>query len=168
MTRVLLAISGTIVGLVALLSFKTHGTVTSHALPSASLPRASTSAPAPTPTTSTAPPDPSSSGSTPAATPSSSAASATRTFAGDAIQTRYGIVQVQVVARGTTIENLSFLQLTADDPHSQEINDQAGPILLQETLAAQSANIDVISGATYTSEGYQQSLQSALDQAGIR
>jgi uncharacterized protein with FMN-binding domain len=77
-------------------------------------------------------------------------------------------VQVQVVVAGTKIQNVSFLQLTADDPRSQEINDQAGPILLQETLSAQSSTIDTVSGATYTSEGYLQSLQSALDQAGIR
>jgi uncharacterized protein with FMN-binding domain len=77
-------------------------------------------------------------------------------------------VQIQVVVSGSTIKNVSFLQLTADDPRSQEINDQAGPILLQETLSAQSSNIDTVSGATYTSEGYLQSLQSALDQAGIK
>jgi uncharacterized protein with FMN-binding domain len=91
-----------------------------------------------------------------------------RTIAGQAIQTQYGTVQVQLQVRGTKILDVSFLQLTADDPRSQMINDQAGPILLQETLAAQNANIDTVSGATYTSEGYLQSLQSALDAAGIK
>lgn len=75
---------------------------------------------------------------------------------------------MQVVVSGSTIKNVSFLQLTAVDPRSQFINSQAGPILLQETLSAQSSQIDGVSGATYTSEGYVQSLQSALDQAGIR
>jgi uncharacterized protein with FMN-binding domain len=78
------------------------------------------------------------------------------------------VVQVQVVVSGSKIKNVSFLQLTAYDPRSHEINSAAGPILLQQTLAAQSSQIDGVSGATYTSEGYVQSLQSALDKAGIR
>ncbi|HET6209103.1 MAG TPA: FMN-binding protein, partial [Jatrophihabitans sp.] len=73
--------------------------------------------------------------------------------------------QVQVVMSGSSIQSVGFLQLTADDPRSQEINSQAAPILVQQTMQVQSANIDGVSGATYTSEGYQQSLQSALDQA---
>jgi uncharacterized protein with FMN-binding domain len=172
MKRILLAITGTVLGLVALLSFKTHGAVASHALPSAGLPAPSTSAPV-TPgaaSTSSAPPTPgSSSSSSSSSAPASSAAStASRTIAGQAVQTRYGTVQVQVVVSGKKIDNVSFLQLTADDQHSQDINDQVGPMLLQATLSAQSGHIDVISGATYTSEGYLQSLQSALDQAGIQ
>jgi uncharacterized protein with FMN-binding domain len=171
MTRILFAIVGTVAGLVMLLSFKTHSTAAGslHGLPSAALPGAATSS-APTSGTSSssaAPPDPSATSSA-AAIPSSTAVPAARTIAGQAIQTRYGVVQVQVVVSGKQIQNASFLQLTADDPHSQEINDQAGPILLQETLTAQSSHIDAISGATYTSEGYLQSLQSALDQSGIQ
>ena len=172
MKRILLAVTGTVMGLVALLSFKTHPQTAGAAgtLPSAGLPVASsTAAPSGGVATTSAPPTPgrtAASGSTPAAT--STAPAATRTIAGQTVQTRYGTVQVQVVVSGKKIENVSFLQLTADDPHSQEINDQAGPMLLQATLSAQSAHIDVISGATYTSDGYLQSLQSALDQAGIQ
>jgi uncharacterized protein with FMN-binding domain len=172
MTRITLAIVGTIVGLVALLSFKTHSPAAgSHPLPSAALPGLSTVGPttgAPTgpgASSAAAPPDP---GATSSAAPKSSAASTVRTIAGQAVQTRYGIVQIQLVVAGTKIRNVSFLQLTADDSRSQAINDQAGPILLQETLTAQSARVDTVSGATYTSDGYLQSLQSALDQAGIR
>lgn len=166
MTRVLLAIAGTIAGLVALLSFKSHSLATGgHDLPSASLPSAAASSTAAagfqSSSAAAAPPDPTAS-STP------SAASAERTLDGQAVVTRYGTVQVRVVVSGKSIKNVSFLQLTADDPHSQEINDQAGPMLLQETLQAQSSNIDTISGATFTSEGYVQSLQSALDQAGLK
>jgi uncharacterized protein with FMN-binding domain len=168
MKRVLLSITGTVLGLVALLSFKTHGHPVSAAgaLPSAGLPGTSTSA-APSTSgtsagTSAAPPNPSKSRS------SSSSASASRTIAGDAIQTQYGVVQVQVQVSGTKITNVSFLQLTAYDGRSQEINSYAAPILLQETLAAQNANIDTVSGASYTTAGYEQSLQSALDKAGIR
>ena len=69
---------------------------------------------------------------------------------------------------GTRITNVALKQLTAFDPHSQDINSMAAPVLLQETLKAQSAHIDTVSGATYTSDGYEQSLQGALDAAGIR
>jgi uncharacterized protein with FMN-binding domain len=170
MKRILLAVSGTVLGLVALLSFKTHPVAAGagHALPSAGLPPASsTAAPSSAAASTSAPPTPGGS-SSPAPTATSSAAAASKTVAGQSVQTRYGIVQVQVVVSGKKIDNVSFLQLTADDPHSQDINDQAGPMLLQETLSAQSSHIDVISGATYTSEGYLESLQSALDQVGIQ
>jgi uncharacterized protein with FMN-binding domain len=162
MKRVLFAVVGTVLGLVALLSFKTKG----HPLatPPGGLPSASVSTPATTGgassagTATSAPPDPS----------RSSASTSTKKFLGSAVQTRYGIVQVALVASGAHIASVSFAQLTAFDGRSQEINSQAAPILLQETLAAQNANIDTVSGATYTSDGYEQSLQSALDQAGIR
>jgi len=158
MKRILLALVGTVAGLAALLSFKTHSGLTGGAaLPAASLPSSapsSTSGGASAPSSS-APPKPGQS-------------SAAKTIAGQAIQTRYGVVQVQIVVSGQKIQNASFLQLTADDPRSAEINSQAGPILLQQTLSAQSSQIDGVSGATYTSDGYLQSLQSALDQAGIK
>jgi uncharacterized protein with FMN-binding domain len=63
---------------------------------------------------------------------------------------------------------VSFLQLSAYDGTSQYINSQAAPILVQETVAAQSAQIGNVSGASYTSSGYVQSLQSALTRAGVR
>jgi len=155
MKRIVLAIAGTVAGLAALLSFKSHTALSgSGALPAASLPSS-------TPATS-APPRPAPSRRAP------STSAATRTIPGQAVQTQYGVVQVQVVVSGNKIKNVSFLQLTAFDPRSEEINSAAAPILLQQTLAAQSSQIDGVSGATYTSEGYVQSLQSALDQAGIR
>jgi uncharacterized protein with FMN-binding domain len=158
MKRVLFAITGTVLGLVALLSFKTKSPVVS----SAALPSGSTS------TTSVAAPSSNASSSSAAkrATSSSSAASA-KTYTGQAIQTQYGIVQVAVTATGSHIESVKFVQLTAFDQRSAEINAAAGPTLIQETLSAQSAQIDTVSGATYTSDGYLHSLQSALDQAGI-
>jgi uncharacterized protein with FMN-binding domain len=172
MKRILLALVGTVVGLVALLSFKTQPlSGSAHSLPSAGLAAGSTTVAAPATPTSAAPPDPGATATTPAGAPTATStptALANQTIAGQAIQTRYGVVQVQIVVAQAKILNVSFLQLTADDPRSQDINDQAGPILLQETLAAQSANIDSVSGATYTSDGYLQSLQSALDQAGIK
>jgi uncharacterized protein with FMN-binding domain len=169
MKRVLLSVTGTVLGLVALLSFKanTHPISSSAALPSAALPgsSSSSSAGAAPSTSSSAPPKP---GGTSSAAGKSSAAPTTKTVAGDAIQTQFGVVQVQISVSGKKITNASFLQLTAYDGHSAQINNAAGPILLQETLTAQSANIDTVSGASYTSQGYQQSLQSALDKAGIQ
>jgi uncharacterized protein with FMN-binding domain len=172
---VLFSVLGTILGLVALLTFKTHGhtALGATALPSAALPGTGTSAPAlstPSATGTGAPPDPSS-GST-STRPRTSSPTPTsqppKSYDGSAVQTRYGVVQVQVAISGGKISNVSFLQLTADDPRSADINSQAGPLLLQETLSAQSANVNSISGATYTSEGYLESLQSALDQAGFK
>ena len=69
--------------------------------------------------------------------------------------------------RGGKITDVSVLQYPNGNPRDQEINDYALPILIQETLDAQSAKIDMVSGATVTSAGYLQSLQSALDQAGL-
>lgn len=167
MRRVLLTIAGTVVGLVALLTFKTQGHPLSAGpggLPSAAVspsPAAASSRSSGGGATS-APPDPS---RTPSRSPSSPS---TRKFVGSAVETRYGVVQVAVTTTGQKISNVAFVQLTAFDDRSQEINSAAGPILLQETLTAQSANIDSVSGASYTSEGYVQSLQSALDRAGVR
>ena len=85
---------------------------------------------------------------------------------GDAVDTRYGPIQVQVTLSGTKITNVEVLEYPTDSPRDQEINSYALPELDQEVLSAQSAQIDVVSGATYSSDGYIQSLQSALDKAG--
>lgn len=172
MKRVVFAILSTILGLVALLSFKTGGRDTLGAsLPAASLGTSSTSAaaasPAPASSAASGPPNTGQASATPSSSPGSAAAT-TRTYDGSAVQTRYGTVQVAVTVTGAKITNVAFLQLTSRDGRSADINSQAGPLLLQETLSAQSSTIDTISGATYTSQGYLQSLQSALDQAGIK
>lgn len=104
-------------------------------------------------------------GSTPTAATPSSGTKATGTYTGSVISTRYGNVQVQVVLAQGTITDVIALQLTDQDGRSQQISSMAAPILRQEVLAAQSASVDSVSGATYTSEGYLQSLQAALDQA---
>ena len=82
-------------------------------------------------------------------------------------QTQWGPVQVQLSVAGGRITKVTLLQYPNGNPKDQEINAQALPILIQETLKAQSAKIDMVSGATYTSDGYVTSLQSALDQAGL-
>jgi uncharacterized protein with FMN-binding domain len=168
MKRVILTITGTIAGLVALLSFKSHGQVVgaSSGLPSAALPgttsTSASSAPASTPSSSSAGAAPSTSSGASSTAPTSSS------YTGSAITTRYGIVQVKITVSGKRITNVGFVQLTAFDGRSQQINSDAAPTLLQETLAAQSAQIDSVSGASYTSQGYDESLQSALDKAGIK
>ncbi|NGO45563.1 FMN-binding protein [Streptomyces ureilyticus] len=96
-----------------------------------------------------------------------SAAPTTRTVTGATAQTKYGPVQVRITLSGDRITRASAVQSPSSPPRSEEISSTASPKLNQETLEAQSADIDTVSGATYTSEGYKQSLQSALDQAGV-
>jgi len=85
------------------------------------------------------------------------------TVTGDTIQTRWGPVQVQLGVTGSRITSVTVLRYPDGNSRDAEINAQALPILVQETQRAQSAKIDMVSGATYTSDGYIQSLQSALD-----
>jgi hypothetical protein len=108
----------------------------------------------------------SSTGGTSSGGTSSGGSTGTRTVDGDAAQTRYGPVQLRLTLSGTKITAVTAIQLPNDNPRDQEISDFAIPQLTQETLTAQNARIDTVSGATYTSEGYAQSLQSALDKAG--
>ncbi|MER7198473.1 FMN-binding protein [Streptomyces sp. NPDC000188] len=102
-----------------------------------------------------------------AASPSTSAGSATRTgtFAGDPIDTQYGTVQVAVTLAKGKITAIKVLRAPDQNGRDQQIASYALPRLTQEALGAQSAHIDAVSGASYTSQGYIQSLQSALDQA---
>jgi len=95
------------------------------------------------------------------------AASTSRTVVGPVVSNRYGPVQVEVVVRNGQLSDIEALQLPSDRERSRYINGIAGPELRQEALQARSANIDVITGATYTSASYAQSLQQALDQAGV-
>ena len=96
---------------------------------------------------------------------SSAKSSAAKTYDGDAVSTRFGDVQVQITVASGKITASQVLQVPWNDHRDQEINSYALPILVQETIDAQSADIDVVSGATVTSDGYLQSLQSAIDQA---
>jgi uncharacterized protein with FMN-binding domain len=165
-----LTIATTIIGLVLLLSFKTHSAGTSTGtlatlgpVPSnATSPSQRASSPArphrhslrPTPPTHQ---HPSHTPKTPAARPI--------TVTGQTIQTRYGPVQVRIVEAAGHLTDVTAVQLPSDNSHSSEIAATAVPILRQEALRANSARIDIVSGATYTSDGYAQSLQSALDNA---
>jgi uncharacterized protein with FMN-binding domain len=87
------------------------------------------------------------------------------TYKGQNEDTPYGPVQISIVVSGGRITGVNFLQMPSDLGHSQEVTAFAEPLLKNSTLSKQTAHIDFVSGATQTSEGYMQSLQSALDQA---
>jgi uncharacterized protein with FMN-binding domain len=89
----------------------------------------------------------------------------TKTIDGAVVQTQFGPVQVRVTIKGGKLTEIVPLQLPSDRSRDQEIASYSVPILRSEALKAQSAQIDMVSGATYTSQGYIQSLQAALDQA---
>jgi uncharacterized protein with FMN-binding domain len=159
MLRAVLALGGTAAGLAALLSFKTHAPA---AAAPVTAPAASTSAAA-SPAASPAKTMAGSGTPTPGRTSGSVAATATRTITGSVANTQYGPMQVQLTVTGTKITKAAVVQQTDDGQTSQQIDANAIPKLEQETLVAQSARVDAVSGASYTSSGYVQSLQSALD-----
>ena len=104
---------------------------------------------------------------TPKSSSSSSSSSSTKSYTGDVAQTRWGPVEVKITVVGGKITKVTVLQSPNGNGRDAEINGRALPVLTQETIDAQSAKIDMVSGATVTSDGYLSSLQSALDQAGI-
>jgi uncharacterized protein with FMN-binding domain len=139
MRRTILLVAVTIIGLYALTSFRTAPVQGVAALPGAS--------------------------AVPSA-PANRTRAGERVMAGPAVPTMFGPVQVRVDLIGAHISDVQAVQLPSDFALSQQISAAAGPILRQEALKAQSAKIDTVSGATYTSQGYRQSLQAALDRAG--
>ncbi|MEU6277413.1 FMN-binding protein [Streptomyces populi] len=151
--RVTLAAAATVTGFVLLLSLKPH-TPPTPAEASSSVGRSSTASPGG-----------SSGGSS--GTSGGSKSTGSRTVTGDTVQTRWGPVQVRITLKDGRITESAAVVYPSDNPRDQEINSYAIPQLRRETLAAQSARIDSVSGATYTSDGYRQSLQSALDSAGL-
>ena len=96
----------------------------------------------------------------------SSSASAV-TVTGSSADTRWGPVQVQLTVHGGTITDVTVVDYPTGNGRDRQINARAIPVLVRETLDAQSADIDMVSGATITSEGYLESLQAALDRAGL-
>lgn len=87
------------------------------------------------------------------------------TYTGDTLDSPYGTIQIGAVISGGKITDIRFLQMPNDRGHTQEVTAFSEPLLKQDTLKKQSAHIDFVSGATTTSEVYEQSLQSALDKA---
>lgn len=90
-----------------------------------------------------------------------------KTYSGSVAQTRWGPVQVTITVSGGKITDVAVPTYPNGNHRDQEINTYALPVLTQETLSAQSADIDTVSGATVTSDGYKESLQAALDAAHL-
>lgn len=152
MRRALSALVVTAAAVVLLVNFRTSapgGALRTRPAQTATSPARASGAASRAPTTTTAPPP----------------AGRTGTFTGSLVQTRYGDVEVAVALRAGRITAVGAVALPTDRPRSQFISQQAEPLLRTEALSAQSARIDIVSGATYTSEGYAQSLQAALDRA---
>jgi hypothetical protein len=126
-----------------------------YALPSPAGSEAADEAPAPTATPTSG--STAASGSTATATP----AAAARIVHGDAIPFRFGTVQADVELTGSTITDITTVQ--APGGGYQKYTDRAIPTMRQRIIKAQSTNVAAVSGATYTSKGYAQSVQSALD-----
>ncbi|MFF1386201.1 FMN-binding protein [Arthrobacter sp. NPDC058288] len=95
------------------------------------------------------------------------AAKAGGTYAGSVVQTRFGAVQVQITVNAGSIKDVVALHLTDDDRKSIQISNRAAPLLKAEVLAAQSADVQTIGGATVTSDAYLSSLQAAIDAANL-
>jgi uncharacterized protein with FMN-binding domain len=164
--RAAVTLAATAIGTVLLFSFRTPP-----AAPIATLAPSSTSSssstPSPTATPSAAPPSGGAS-PTPTATPTPTPAASglkSGSFTGQTYANPYGNVQVQVVISGGKITDVKTIQYPNGHQQSVFINSQALPLLREEVLQTQSAKINIIGGATFTSEGYAQSVQSALDLA---
>lgn len=138
--RIMLASAATVSGVVMLLALKPHTT-----------PAVAVASPAPSSTSSA----------------SAGSGKGGTTVTGDSVQTRWGPVQVRITVQDGKITDVTAVTYPQENPRDQQINSYAIPQLRSEALQAQSADIDTVSGATYTSDGYRQSLQSALDLAGV-
>ena len=152
MRRAILAVTGTIAGLVALLSFKSHAPSLSAAATSGTGAGSSSSS-----SSSSVP------GEFPTGSQAASLSAGETALTGQVANTVYGPVQVQLIVRNNKIIKVAVLQQPTNTIHDIQIGEFAFPELISETLKAQSAKIDTVSGASYTSQGYIQSLQSALD-----
>jgi uncharacterized protein with FMN-binding domain len=158
MRRSPIVLTATAAGLAGVLTFHAHPQTVA-AVPAPSRSAGTTSTPA---ATSGAPASTSASGK---AAPAAS--TGPRTATGADVPNQYGDVQVKVTVNGSKITAVTAVALPQSDPRSQMISQQAEPMLQSQALAAQSAQIDGVSGASYTSDGYRQSLQSALDKLGV-
>lgn len=154
MTRAPIVIAATVGGVAAVLGFHAQAPSLSGASATASSDATTTSSAA-------------TSSSSPSAGSSVASASATKAATGNAISTQYGNAQVKVTVKNGKIIDVQAVQLQNRDPKSVEISSYAAPLLRQSALDKQSGNIDAVSGASYTSESYKQSLQSALDKVGF-
>ncbi|MEV8420131.1 FMN-binding protein [Streptomyces niveus] len=147
MRRAVLAAASTSALVVLLLTLKPHQ------------PATPVGAPAPPTATSPAPTGP--------ASPPGGSRPDAGTYTGDPVSTQYGTVQVAATVKAGKLTAVKVLQVPSGNGRDQQIAAYAVPRLTKEALAGHSAHIDAVSGASYTSQGYIQSLQSALDRAGV-
>ena len=166
MKKIVVAVMGTISGLVMLFSYHTStqgvaatttedtdsGRTRTDPDPTAAVPSATASA---------------GSSATASATPTATNPSGTGAYTGDAVETRWGTVQVEITVENGTITSADAVQFPMGNRKDQQINAYAVPILNAAVVDAQSAAIDAVSGATVTSDGYRESLQSAIDAARL-
>jgi uncharacterized protein with FMN-binding domain len=162
MRRVILSIVGTVAGLVALLSFKSHlpSVPSASAATSGSAGTSSAGSPASSSSSSTVP------GEFPQGSLAGKLAAGETAVNGKVATTVYGPVQIQLIMQNRKIVKVAVLQQPQNTIRDIQIGEFAFPKLISETLTAQDAKVDAVSGASYTSAGYIKSLQSAVDNGG--
>jgi uncharacterized protein with FMN-binding domain len=167
MRRAPIVITATVVGLLGVLEFHSRpATVSVGAIPAAG---AAAASPAASPAAGTASPRASTGSAAPSKPAAASHPSGTRTAVGPQVNYSWGVLSVRVTVSGTKITKVGIASLDdGGNPRSQYIDQQSIPMLEQETLQVQSANIQGVSGASYTSAGFQQSLQGALHELGLQ
>jgi uncharacterized protein with FMN-binding domain len=159
MRRIVVAVMSTISGLVLLFSYHTSRNEASTAVvgPGSSGGSASASGSS----------SGASSGQSSGSSNGSAGSAASGTYTGDSVMTRWGAVQVEITVSDGKITAAEAVEYPQANARDRQINASALPVLAQEATQAQSADIDAVSGATVTSDGYIQSLQSAIDQAHL-
>lgn len=168
MRKIVIAVMSTISGLVLLFSYRTSTNSEAAVTPETGTGATSGSSASATPNASAASGSAPTASAAPSASESTSAsAPASGTYTGDAVQTRWGTVQVQITVKDGKITAADAVEYPNQSPKDQQINAYAIATLNAEVVAAQSAKIDAVSGATVTSDGYLESLQSAIDQAHL-
>jgi uncharacterized protein with FMN-binding domain len=157
MRRAVIATAGTVVGLVLLLGYRSEGAV--------KVEKVSAGTGTGTGTATTTAPGTGTGTGTGTTVPTGASSSSDRTYTGEDVSYRYGDIVVAVTLQGNRIVTVTVPQDNAFSQYSQTVNSAAVPVLEREAVAAQGINFDVVSGATYTSDAFAQSLQSALDKA---
>ncbi|MGD0810890.1 MAG: FMN-binding protein [Acidimicrobiales bacterium] len=153
----MIATAGTVVGLVLLLGYRSEGAV--------KVEKVSAGTGTGTGTATTTAPGTGTGTGTGTTVPTGASSSSDRTYTGEDVSYRYGDIVVAVTLQGNRIVTVTVPQDNAFSQYSQTVNSAAVPVLEREAVAAQGINFDVVSGATYTSDAFAQSLQSALDKA---
>jgi uncharacterized protein with FMN-binding domain len=178
MKRAPIVLAGTVMGLAGIFSFNSSpANLSLGSLSAATVPANPTTTTTTTPATTTTTSAPSSGGSTPPptttttvapTTTTTSAPTAARSATGAAINYNFGILSVKATVSGSKLTKVSIASINdGGNPRSQYIDQTAIPYLEQQALSAQSSNIQGVSGASYTSAGFEQSLQSALSKLGL-